>query len=385
MDHPPSPAHLVVGPGDRIMVLSPHPDDESLPIGGTLARAAARGASVRVVYATDGDNNPWAQRAVERRWHIGPEDRTRWARRRRDEALCALRTLGVPESAAAFLGWPDQGLTGLLTAGDPGPVDALTEAIDGWRPTMLLVPGEGDHHPDHSSLAVLSHFALARLAEGARPAAVLRYEVHVARRAGRPGARRILLAPEELEAKRKAILCHSSQLRLRRRFMLDFAQPAEEYHDGPGPEESSPGHPVPRTRWENRTLVLDVVPPRFEPGPVALLVAFGGGSRRCFEIRVPRGSGEAPVSDLALGLAVGVARCRRGPGGVVIGFEPGAADADLRAGAPWVKLDLPARRRMGFFDRAGWRLGLPSPAAVCASEEAPSGAPISRRALTIPD
>ena len=66
---------------------------------------------VRVVYVTDGDDNPWPQRVLERKWRLNAADRRRWGRLRRTEALAALRVLGVNGSATCFLALPDQKLT----------------------------------------------------------------------------------------------------------------------------------------------------------------------------------------------------------------------------------------------------------------------------------
>jgi hypothetical protein len=62
---------------DRLLVLAPHPDDESLATGGLIQRATRQGLPVKVVFLTNGQNNPWAQRIVERRWRIGPADQRR--------------------------------------------------------------------------------------------------------------------------------------------------------------------------------------------------------------------------------------------------------------------------------------------------------------------
>ncbi|MCB1569830.1 MAG: PIG-L family deacetylase, partial [Xanthomonadales bacterium] len=51
---------------DRLLVVVPHPDDETLATGGLIQRALLAGAALRVVFATDGDNNPWPQRWLER-------------------------------------------------------------------------------------------------------------------------------------------------------------------------------------------------------------------------------------------------------------------------------------------------------------------------------
>src|SRR5438105_6795742 len=62
---------------DRVLVLAPHPDDESLGAAGLIQCAVAAHARVCVVFATNGDNNAWAQRFVEHRWHIDATDRAR--------------------------------------------------------------------------------------------------------------------------------------------------------------------------------------------------------------------------------------------------------------------------------------------------------------------
>src|SRR5258708_6499796 len=71
---------------DRVLVLAPHPDDESLGAGGLIQKAVAAHARVRVVIATNGEANPWAQRFVEHRVVISPRDRGRWGARRKQES-----------------------------------------------------------------------------------------------------------------------------------------------------------------------------------------------------------------------------------------------------------------------------------------------------------
>src|ERR1700746_3506094 len=93
----------------RLMLIAPHPDDESLACSIVVQRAVRAGARVRVIYATDGENNPWPQRASERKWRLTEFDRARWGQRRRQETLAALEALGVSGSSVYFLGLPDQG------------------------------------------------------------------------------------------------------------------------------------------------------------------------------------------------------------------------------------------------------------------------------------
>src|ERR1035437_4372289 len=77
---------LLFSDQSRLLLIAPHPDDESLACGTTLQAAVRAGAAVRVIYVTDGDNNPWPQRFMERKWRIRQADRLRWGQLRRREA-----------------------------------------------------------------------------------------------------------------------------------------------------------------------------------------------------------------------------------------------------------------------------------------------------------
>ena len=70
----------------RILILAPHPDDECLGTGGLIQQALAKGAKVKVIFITNGDNNPWPQRYLEKIWFIVVEERARWGQRRKIEA-----------------------------------------------------------------------------------------------------------------------------------------------------------------------------------------------------------------------------------------------------------------------------------------------------------
>ena len=52
------------------MLIAPHPDDEALACSIILQRAVRANAAIRVVYVTDGDDNPWPQRVLERKWRL---------------------------------------------------------------------------------------------------------------------------------------------------------------------------------------------------------------------------------------------------------------------------------------------------------------------------
>ena len=84
------------------MLIAPHPDDEALACSVILQRAVRAGAAIRIVYVTDGDDNPWPQRALERKWRLSASDRKRWGKLRRAEALAALRVLDIGPADIQF-------------------------------------------------------------------------------------------------------------------------------------------------------------------------------------------------------------------------------------------------------------------------------------------
>ena len=113
----------------RILILAPHPDDECLGTGGLIQQALAKGANVKVIFITNGDNNPWPQRYLEKRWFIGPEERKRWGQRRKIEAENSLQILGGGKVASSFLGLPDAGILNLWNNEDADILHSLVKEI----------------------------------------------------------------------------------------------------------------------------------------------------------------------------------------------------------------------------------------------------------------
>jgi LmbE family N-acetylglucosaminyl deacetylase len=239
----------------RVLVIAPHPDDETLATGGLLQRSIAAGGAVRVVFVTDGENNPWPQRLLERRWRMDSDARACWGERRRIETLEALDCLGVPASSAVFLHFPDQGLTSLLLGGGGRAVPALEAELRTWRPTLVAAPATADRHPDHNALAVLLRLAVDRLAEDERCFAQLAYVVHGDVPAG---AVQLSLAPAERVRKHAAVLRHRSQLLLFKRRFLSHATATERFVD---PGRPSAAHRVLGATFASGTLSLRLGPP----------------------------------------------------------------------------------------------------------------------------
>ena len=94
---------------DRILILSPHPDDETIACAGVIQQALKVGAGVRIVYLTNGDHNQIAFIVYERRLTLRRGEFIHMGEVRRQEAINAMKLLGVSESNLIFLGYPDFG------------------------------------------------------------------------------------------------------------------------------------------------------------------------------------------------------------------------------------------------------------------------------------
>ena len=134
--------------GKRILVLSPHPDDDVLTSGGTLALLARAGNEVHVVVYTDGN--------------AGSRDPAMTLRRlgeiRRGEERNAMATLGVPEENIFFLGHDD----GMLEYADARELTKEVAAhIRRVQPDAVLAPDPGApyvqyHKSDHRAASIIS-------------------------------------------------------------------------------------------------------------------------------------------------------------------------------------------------------------------------------------
>ena len=89
----------------RILVLSPHCDDETLGAGGMIAEARRNGAQVTVAFLTNGDGFPFAARRSLNEIRLSAADYIRFAEKRQQESIAALNELGVVPRRIKFLGY----------------------------------------------------------------------------------------------------------------------------------------------------------------------------------------------------------------------------------------------------------------------------------------
>jgi LmbE family N-acetylglucosaminyl deacetylase len=209
----------------RLLVVAPHPDDETLGCGVLIQQVLAAGGAVHLLLLTDGDNNPWPQRYIERRLPIGGGDRQRWGARRRGEAVRAIVHLGLPVDALEPLGWLDMDVTSRLRDNTAASVAMLQGIFSSFGPTLVCFPALEDSHPDHGAAHVLCRLALA----GIHPAPLQwAYPVHSAGGLSEYPIR-IDATPAQQQRKLQALAAHRSQMVLSGGRMRRLALSPERY------------------------------------------------------------------------------------------------------------------------------------------------------------
>jgi LmbE family N-acetylglucosaminyl deacetylase len=331
---------------DKLLILAVHPDDETLGCGGLIQQAVAAGAKVQVAFITNGDNNPWPQRYMETRWKITSLDKKRWGQRRQAEALDALAVLGVERTNALFLGLPDQGITALLETGADEVTELLASTIAGVRPTLVLGPALDDTHRDHNATAVLVDMALAKLPEESRPR-LLTYLTH-GEKVFMTDNHVVELSKDQQETKRRAILCHKTQMALSSKRFLAYAKSREVYFTPPAVERYQPLHPISEIYVGRHILNVRVRLPRFSKRIKPVLRLAGDSAGGLLALQFTLHGESSTIYDTVRNVIAGQAKLRI-DNGVVEAEVPTALLGN--AENIYAKLD----RGWGFFDLAGWR------------------------------
>ena len=125
-----------VGP---IVLVAPHPDDELLATGATLAAASDAGTEIRVAAATDGEmSHP----------HLSAGERRHLVERRLAETDRAYEAAGIIATRTRF-SLPDFGAATDVDDWGERLAERLVPLVDGAA--VILAPWEGDGHPDHDA------------------------------------------------------------------------------------------------------------------------------------------------------------------------------------------------------------------------------------------
>ncbi len=135
-----------------MLVVAPHPDDELVGAGGTIAKHVAAGHPVRVVMVTSGE-------ASASFVGLGPDPARA---QREDEARAALAEVGVGADQVVFLRLAEKDLSS--QASPPSGAGALTAALAAFEPDLVYSPGPADGHAVHAAVAGMVATSVGRLA-----------------------------------------------------------------------------------------------------------------------------------------------------------------------------------------------------------------------------
>lgn len=220
----------------RVVVFSPHPDDETLACGGMIAKTVHQGDDVSVVTMTDGRNSHRIVLDIDK--DPTPEE---IGTIRKDEARQAAEILGVKQNNLFFLDFED----GSLNHNIPEAKARVRDILAKLNPNKIFIPSEYDIQKDHHATNIIVSLALEELA---LQLDVYAYIVWPDRRKLQKILRKLLetLRPptliridisDFLQLKRKAISVYRSQVSLLfpsqnkpildENFLADFTKPTE--------------------------------------------------------------------------------------------------------------------------------------------------------------
>ena len=174
------------------LIVSPHPDDETLGAGGLISLLRQRDVQVTVVAVTDGE--------------CAYDDVPELASMRQDEQTFALAFLGVAENQIHRLQIPDSDVSSFEQTLEARLLSIATPDMH------VIAPWPGDFHPDHeacgraaTSVAKIKQIPISYYFFWTWHRGNLE-TLHGLRLASLP------LSEREMNARRRALNCHLSQL-----------------------------------------------------------------------------------------------------------------------------------------------------------------------------
>ncbi len=261
----------------RVLVIAPHPDDETLGAGGVIQSVLEAGGDVKVVYLTHGDYNEIASLFFQKKPLLSKNDFIKSGQIRSKEAMNAMRTLGLGQKNLVFLGYPDFGTLSIwrkhwgeakpyrsfmtrinkvpykedFSFGRPYRGENIVNDIEKilllYRPTHIFVTAPFDLNTDHKAAYLYLQVALLNLQNKIDSPKVFAYLIHAHRwpipRKFKPEEiltpplriqddenlkwKSLKLKPEQVELKRQALLKYESQIAYSKNFMLSFVRTNE--------------------------------------------------------------------------------------------------------------------------------------------------------------
>jgi LmbE family N-acetylglucosaminyl deacetylase len=183
----------------KVVVIAPHPDDETLGCGGLIRLLRERDQPVTIVFVSDGaGSHPHSYKYSE----------MKLGQLRAAEARAAAQVLGVPKRDLIFLGLRDRAVP---HRGETGFAEAMAMIAKIFRQTAVdtvLSPSRHDAHCDHEASFELAVAAIARQGRAIR---LLEYAIW----SEEPESLDDMIVFDiaaVVDCKRAAIACHKSQL-----------------------------------------------------------------------------------------------------------------------------------------------------------------------------
>ncbi|UKT64780.1 bifunctional PIG-L family deacetylase/class I SAM-dependent methyltransferase [Pedobacter mucosus] len=192
---------------ERCLILSPHPDDESLGCGGLIAKLAENNCDIKIILTTDGSkSHPNSQKYPSK---LLTELRYK-------EVKAALKILGVNQDKIIFYNGNDSALPALGETKFNENVERLSTDILSFKPQLILVPYELDPHRDHRATWQMLHQTL--LKQTKFKTTIWEYPIWLYQNASiedlpnlKPGELKHLDITEFSSQKEQAIFAHVSQ------------------------------------------------------------------------------------------------------------------------------------------------------------------------------
>jgi LmbE family N-acetylglucosaminyl deacetylase len=189
----PAMSQLTIKNVQRLLIIAPHPDDETIAPGGLIQMALANGTQVKVVIVTNGDGQFMAPAIFGMEDALTPDGYIVMGERRQAESMRALEQLGLSDENIIFLSYPDRGIEPMLhenwaeahpytapfTRTDHSPYtnsftpgarycgsalfSDLETILTGFRPDLVVLPHPADQHSDHQATSIFTSLTVAAL------------------------------------------------------------------------------------------------------------------------------------------------------------------------------------------------------------------------------
>lgn len=175
---------------DRILIIAPHPDDESISSAGLISRAVKNKIPVSVVLMTNGDEGDNFLLTLQSKlFNLNPME---LGIKRHYETLNAMKFLGLNESSVHFLSYHDESLVDLFNHNwdynfpyigmndnnkslysfayqknapycGENVYKNLNEIITQFKPTIIIFPDPSDTNPDHEYTNAFVEYTLTEM------------------------------------------------------------------------------------------------------------------------------------------------------------------------------------------------------------------------------